>query len=318
MRILITGIAGFIGSHLAELLVKHGHMVAGIDNLSTGKMDNITSLPTGFYPRMIHDCDCRHRSKLRYVISEIKPDFIYHLASTVGVNRVIKDPTECINNNIDSLRNVLELGIPGLFTSTSEVYGKNIAPLSEKEDLVYSSKSRWSYATSKLIGEWLCLDKGWDVVRLFNVVGPRQSMDYGAVLPRFIDQALKGEPITVYGNGKQVRSFTDVGDCVAILDKLRECSGYEVLNVGNPGHTNVVSILELAKIVGDTLVPPEKTFSWRFVDYSGVYPDGFEECLVRVPDLTKQSSYVSLKFQTLSETIKRIAKCKQAQEVVNV
>ncbi len=270
MKILITGGAGFIGSHLAERLLEQGHQVTVFDRVG----------PYPGFPQVFEyvTADCR---EIRNFFDRKYFNFIYHLAATVGVKRVLADPAECIANNIDSLRGVLSLGIPGLFTSTSEVYGKTQWLLKEDSPIEYSSKSRWSYAASKLIGEWMARQAGWKVVRLFNVVGPRQSSSYGAVLPQFVKQAIDHEPLTVYGDGKQIRTFIHVKDCVEVLDRLRD-KEFDVVNVGG---TNVYTIEDLAFMIGDS-----HSGKIKYVPYSQAYPDGFEECEFRVPDLSKLDS----------------------------
>ncbi len=305
MKIFITGIAGFIGSHLAERLIEQGHTVCGIDNFSSGKLSNVPKSANVF------TCDCRNQSKLRYIISETKPEFIYHLAATVGVQRVLDDPKECIENNIDSTRNILALGIPGIFSSTSEVYGKNDKILCEESPLLYSSKPRWSYAASKLIDEYLVkATPNWKIVRFFNVVGPRQSLNYGAVLPAFVKKALNCETLIVYGSGKQVRTFLDVRDCAEIIDRLRD-KDFDVLNVG--GNTSI-SIKDLAYYVlkvkrdhyGDILLPDECRV--QNIEYVSAYSEGFEECQYRVPNLLKLNTLLPvLPCTSLSKTILDLA-----------
>jgi len=286
LRILITGGSGFIGSHLAERLLGQRHQVEILDPVKpkvSGPWTWVGQTCQDFAP----------------FISKKHFDFIYHLAATVGVTRVLENPSACIANNIDSLRAVLSLGIPGMFTSTSEVYGKTAWVLREDSPIEYSSKSRWSYAASKLIGEWMALQAGWKVVRLFNVIGPRQSSGYGAVLPTFVRQALNGEPITVYGSGGQTRTFIDVRDCVEILDRLRD-QEFDVVNVGG---THIYTIQELAELVAST---------WkagiRHVPYTEAYPDGFEECPSRVPNLDKLDSLVPMRPSTsIMKTISDLA-----------
>ena len=313
MRVFITGVAGFIGSHLAERLISQGHLVFGIDNLSSGKESNI--------PCRFLRYDCRNKSALRFAINEIKPDFIYHLAATVGVKRVLDNPKECIENNIESTRNILEFGIPGIFASTSEVYGKTDKILSEDAPLIYSSKSRWSYAASKLIGEYLVQQtNGWKSVRFFNVVGPRQSGSYGAVMPTFVKQALDNQQLTVYGNGKQVRTFIDVRDCAEILDMLM-MKEFDVVNIGG---NNILSINDLASNVleaigrdyGQILLPRQARI--ENIAYHKVYTDGFEECLYRVPDLNKlQSLLPVMPMTSLSKTILDLAAHIKKEENTN-
>jgi UDP-glucose 4-epimerase len=275
LKILITGGAGFIGSHLAERLLSQGHEVTVVDRVEP------PSTVTGWIKG-----DCRDMW-IGALHGKPEFDFIYHLAATVGVKRVLADPAECIANNIDSLRMVLSFGVPGLFTSTSEVYGKNKWTLKEDSPIEYSSKNRWCYAASKLIGEWMCKQAGWKVVRLFNVVGPRQSSSYGAVLPQFIRQAIAHEPLTIYGDGKQTRTFIHVKDCVEILDKLRD-KEFDVVNVGG---THIYSIEDLAALIADM----HGRNPVEYIPYSTVYADGFEECPTRIPDLTKLDSLLPVR-----------------------
>lgn len=308
MKLFITGIAGFIGSHLAEALVALGHEVSGVDNFSSGKLSNIQNPAIKCYK-----CDCQDKYKLGYVINKAKPDFIYHLAATVGVSKVLDDPKKCIENNIDSLKTVVSFGIPGIFASTSEVYGKNSKIVSEDADLIYSSKSRWSYATSKIIGEYIVQQTdGWKSVRFFNVIGPRQSTSYGAVLPNFVNNAINDEPLQVYGHGMQVRTFLDVRDCAQILDILRD-KCFDVVNVA--GDT-ALSISDLAEKVIETLRSSSK---FEYISYNKVYSDGFEECRYRVPDLTKLNSLIgNFVYRDFKQSIKDLAEQIKSTQVPTV
>lgn len=286
MRILVTGGAGFIGGHLCKLLASSRALTV-VDVKAEAK-----DAPIGQYYWKI---DCREMPQDR------EYDFVYHLAATVGVANVLRDPRECMDNNIESLKAVLGLGVPGMFFSTSEVYGKTSGPLSEDSAIEFTSKVRWSYAASKLIGEWMALQAGWKVIRPFNVIGPRQSTSYGAVLPTFVKQALAGEPITVYGDGSQVRTFIDVRDFVEIVDTLREAE-FDVCNVGGP---YALTILELAEKVRDVL---GSRSTIKLVPYEKAYTEGFEECRERIPDLTRMKALAGeMKFRPLSETITDLA-----------
>lgn len=237
-------------------------------------------------------------------------DFIYHLASTVGVRNVLADPKEAIENIIESTRAVLSLGIPGMYFSTSEVYGRNTEDLSESSGIHLSSKVRWSYAGAKLICEWLALEAGWKVIRPFNVVGPRQNMAYGAVLPSFVGQWLKGEKLTVHGTGEQVRTFIDVQDFVKIVDELRE-KDFDVLNVGG---IHKLTIRDLAHKVNWTL---GEDCGIEYKPYSDVFPAGFEECNRRVPDLTKLHGLIGQReYKPLSQTIVELAKEKRDGQAI--
>ena len=293
MRILLTGGAGFIGSHLARRLIGQGHSVGILDN----RVDwgNVSDLRL----RKRYPFDCRDLQRVCLeCLGDGSWEFCYHLASTVGVNRVLADPQECIENIVESTRAVLKLGIPGMYFSTSEVYGKNTERAREDSDCVISPAARWSYAAAKLCGEWLSLAHGWKVVRLFNVIGPNQSRGYGAVVPRFLEHARQGLAIPVYGDGQQKRTFTSVFDVVQILDLLRDKS-FDVVNVGSE---NTVTILELAKLAREAC---GSLSTIAFVPYRVAYGPGFEECPERVPDLRKLRSLIGeFKFQSIEQTLK--------------
>jgi UDP-glucose 4-epimerase len=315
MRILITGGAGFIGSHLAERLLAQGHEINVLDNFTSGQWTTAELLQEK--GAEVFSGDCREKRALMSTLqmAAANCDFIYHLAATVGVKRVLEDPKACIENNIDSLRAVLSLGIPGIFASTSEVYGTISLDLAENAPFQYSSQSRWSYAASKLIGEYLVQQTpGWKSVRFFNIVGPRQNMAYGAVLPTFVKQCLAGEPMTVYGDGQQVRTFLDVRDCAEILDGLRD-KDFDVVNVG--GDT-VATIDALASAVWTTLRPDEQVIQAREVSYADAYPAGFDECRRRVPDLTKLNTLLPQRSKTpFTKTICDLAESLQPEPVIS-
>lgn len=300
MKILVTGGAGFIGSHLSGLLSDKGHEITVLDR--RGDWDNLPAM----------DAELWHGDCRSFPMNVGKFDFVYHLASTVGVSNVLADPKECIENIVESTRAVLELGIPGIYFSTSEVYGKNTEPLREGSDCVLSGKRRWSYAAAKLCGEWLALAAGWKVVRLFNVIGPNQNHAYGAVVPRFLDCARHGAPIPVHGDGQQKRTFTSVFDVVQVLDILRD-KDFDVVNVGSG---NTVSILELARTVQQVCYRIQEIDSKGspivFRPYREAYADGFEECPSRIPDLGKLYSLIgNFKFRSLHESLKE---CLNEQE----
>ena len=308
-RNLITGGAGFIGSHLCELLLAQGESVVVLDNLSTGDYRHIAPLEShpGFtcivdevqndalMEQLIRDCDC-----------------IYHLAASVGVRLVIERPTECLVNNIIGTEVVLRYACryrrPVLITSTSEVYGKsNKTPFSETDDSILgpTCKSRWGYAASKAIDEFLALAYFEEkllpvvIVRLFNTVGPRQTGRYGMVIPNFVQQALKNEPITVFGDGKQTRCFAHVKDIVPAMEKLLahpEARG----KVFNRGSQEEVTIMELAeRIIALTGSKSEI----RLIPYAEAYSEGFEDMLRRVPDLSKTNALIGYKPKHNLETI---------------
>jgi len=293
MKVLITGGAGFIGSHLAEAYLARGEKVTVLDNLSTGSIDNISHL--------------KGKPGFEYVVESITAvplvaelvdaaDIVVHLAAAVGVKLIVNSPVHTIETNIRGTEIVLSLANkkkkPVLVASTSEVYGKaSKVPFSEDDDLVLgaTNKGRWAYACSKAIDEFLALAYWRErklpvvVVRLFNTVGPRQTGQYGMVLPSFVKQALTGQPITVYGDGKQSRSFTYVGDVVGALTKLMDTpKAYgEVFNVGNGKE---ISILELARLVKARTRSQSEIV---FVPYEEAYDPGFEDMPRRVPDISK-------------------------------
>ncbi len=303
MRALITGGAGFIGSHLAEYLLARGDEVYIIDNLSTGSITNIEHLENHerFHVKIDNVDNIEETAKI-----VDRCDVIYHLAAAVGVKLVVDQPLESLKNNIDTTEIILELAQKKkkkvLITSTSEVYGKNSnVPFAEEDDRVYGSvySTRWGYAFSKAIDEFLSLayfrEKGLPtvVVRLFNTVGPRQTGSYGMVIPRFIQQALKDEPMTVYGDGSQSRCFTAVADAVrgivALMDSP-ETPG-QVYNIGSH---NEISIKELAeKIISRT----KSRSTITYLTYEEAYEKGFEDMQRRVPDLTKIEKAVGYKPQ---------------------
>ena len=293
MRALITGGAGFIGSHLAERLLRDGHEVAVLDNLSTGSIDNISHLKTT--PGFSYAIDSvTNESLLAEMID--RSDVVFHLAAAVGVKLIVEQPVHTIETNVHGTEVVLKHANKKkklvFIASTSEVYGKSTdVPFREGAELVLGAtvKHRWAYACSKLIDEFLALAYWKErklpviIVRLFNTVGPRQTGQYGMVLPTFVRQALAGHPITIFGDGKQTRSFTFVGDVVDALIKLtnepRAIGG--VFNVGN---TDEVSIRELAERV-KTLSGSQSTI--QYVPYDEAYEAGFEDMPRRVPDISK-------------------------------
>lgn len=293
MKILITGGAGFIGSYLSEALLKEGHDVYIIDDLSTGSIQNIEHLKSN---KRFH---CTFDTIMNFpVLSNLveQCDIIFHLAASVGVKLIVDTPTRTLETNIRGTELVLEAAAKKnklvVLASTSEVYGKNNdVPFKEDSDIVLGPtvKSRWSYACSKLAGEFLGLayhkEKGLPViiVRLFNTIGPRQIGTYGMVVPRFVKQALAGEPLTVYGDGMQTRSFIYVGDVVGALinlSKTKEAIG-EIFNIGSPEE---ISIISLARKIIELTRSNSKI---EFIPYEKAYTSGFEDMLRRVPDISK-------------------------------
>jgi UDP-glucose 4-epimerase len=290
---LITGGAGFIGSHIAERLLERGDQVLLMDNLSTGSMENIRHLKK--YDRMHYFLEpLENRQLLAELVDEA--DVIFHLAAAVGVKLIVESPVRTIETNVNGTQMVLEAACRKrklvFAASTSEVYGKNTnVPFHEDADLVLgpTTKGRWSYAASKALDEFLALsywkEKGLPVViaRLFNTVGPRQTGRYGMVLPNFVRQALEGSPISVYGNGKQSRCFCDVGDAVEALLRLAATDKAvgEVVNVGND---HEVTIEELALLVKKRT---GSASSIEYIPYDQAYEPGFEDMFRRVPCVDK-------------------------------
>jgi UDP-glucose 4-epimerase len=291
--ILITGGAGFIGSHLTEAVLSRGHHVLVLDDLSSGSIENLAGVRNHpgleFIPESVTD---------KHLLAELvdRADMIIHLAATVGVFNIIDSPVTTILNNIGGTEAVLKMAAKKkkkvLVASTSEVYGKSTAfPFREDADLISgpTSKSRWSYASSKVIDEFLAL-AFWKeyqvptiVVRLFNCIGPRQVGRYGMVVPRFINQALNGQNVTVYGTGNQSRCFTYVSDVVEWLIMLMDNDNAvgEVFNLGNPEE---ISIFQLAQKVIDVT---GSSSSIDYISYEKAYEAGFEDMERRVPDITK-------------------------------
>jgi UDP-glucose 4-epimerase len=293
VKVLITGGAGFIGSHLAEALLARREEVFIIDDLSTGSIDNIIHLKDN--PRFHYTIDT---IKNQSVMAELvdRCDYLVHLAAAVGVKLIVESPVNTIETNIYGTEIVLQLANKKkkkvIIASTSEVYGKNDeVPFKEDADMVLgpTTKGRWSYACSKAIDEFLALayykEKKLPVViaRLFNTVGPRQTGRYGMVLPTLVQQALRGHPITVYGDGTQTRSFTHVRDVVQALIGIAHHADAvgQVFNIGN---NKEISIEALAKRIR------EKTSSSSdivYIPYDQAYEEGFEDMQRRVPDITK-------------------------------
>ena len=298
MRALITGGAGFIGSHLAEALLEAGHEVDVIDNLSTGSIRNIGHLKA--HPKFKYSIDTLTNEPLLAELID-RNDVIFHFAAAVGVKLIVEQPVHTIETNVHGTEVVLKHANKKkklvFIASTSEVYGKNLdVPFREDADLVMGAtvKHRWAYACSKAIDEFLALAYWKErklpviIVRFFNTVGPRQTGQYGMVLPSFVQQALAGQPITVFGDGTQQRSFTYIGDVVGCLLKLvkeQKAIG-EVFNIGNGEE---VSILRLAELVKEQTQSKSEIV---FVPYDKAYEAGFEDMPRRVPDLAKIRSLI--------------------------
>lgn len=300
-KCLITGGAGFIGSHLAETLLGQGHTVTIIDNLSTGRFENIQHLVDD--PRFHFAIDTiTNEVVLDRLASQC--DIIFHLAAAVGVKLIVENPVHTIKTNVNGTEAVLEAALryraKVLIASTSEVYGKgNKIPFAEGDDVLLGPTihSRWAYAASKMMDEFLALayhrEKGLPVVifRLFNTIGPRQTGRYGMVVPRFVKQALSGEPITVYGDGQQCRSFTWVGDAVRAIVQLSQETG-AVGQVFNVGHGKEIAIYELAELIKKLTASASEI---QLIPYEEAYAKGFEDMQRRVPDISKLQAQIDYK-----------------------
>jgi UDP-glucose 4-epimerase len=301
MRALITGGAGFIGSHLAERLVGLGHEVYAIDNLWTGKLSNVAKIQSNKRFHLVVDTILNES-----VMNELvfKVDHIYHLAAAVGVLNIMDHPVETLDINVKGTEAVLRLANrfkkKVLIASTSEIYGKHVGhSLAEDDNRVMGTvkKRRWAYACSKTLDEFLALayydEKKLPVVvaRLFNTVGPRQTGRYGMVLPNFVQSALLGKPITVFGDGTQTRSFCHVRDVVEALIKLMEepTAEGDVFNVGNDQE---ISIKDLAQRVKEMTKSPSEI---EFIPYEKAYGPGFEDMQRRCPNVEKLKNLIGFK-----------------------
>lgn len=303
MRVLITGGAGFIGSHLAEAYLQRGDDVLVIDDLSTGTIENIRHLKNN--PRFHYTIDSVHNQPVTAELVD-QSDAIFHLAAAVGVKLIVESPVRTIETNVRGTEVVLELANKKkkkvMIASTSEVYGLSAdIPFREDGNLVMgaTTKGRWSYACSKAIDEFLALAYWREkklpttIVRLFNTVGPRQTGRYGMVIPTFVKQALAGRPITVYGDGKQTRCFGYVGDVVGALIKLMDHAG-AVGQVFNIGSTEEISIIHLAEKV-KALTSSDSEIV--FIPYDEAYEEGFEDMPRRIPDISKIKQLVGFQPQ---------------------
>ncbi len=314
MHYLITGGAGFIGSHLAERLLDRGDHVVLLDNLSTGSMENIRHLKASANLQY-HLDSIENRQLVAELVDDA--DIVVHLAAAVGVKLIVESPVRTIETNVNGTQMILEAACKKrklvLTASTSEVYGKNTnVPFHEDADLVLgpTTKGRWSYAASKALDEFLALSYWKEkklpviVVRLFNTVGPRQTGRYGMVLPNFVKSALDNTPINVYGDGKQSRCFCDVRDTVEALIRLLDNSRSvgEVVNVGN---TEEITIENLAHLVKQRTA---SSSAIEFVPYDQAYEPGFEDMARRIPCVDKLHSITGFRPATpLNEIIDRVA-----------
>jgi UDP-glucose 4-epimerase len=310
---LITGGAGFIGSHLADYLTAKGHRVTVLDDLSTGRRENLENV--------------LDRPDFNFVVGDVTSgptvealvadaDVVFHLASSVGVERVMRQGVLTVETSIRAgysvLRAAEQHGAKVFITSSSDVYGQGVnVPFAESDQLVIgpSTQPRWAYAAAKLVDEFLALgyhrERGVPLViaRLFNVAGPRQIGRYGMVLPRFVAQALRAEDLTVYGDGTQTRTFCDVRDAVVAIERLAS-SPDAVGTVVNVGNDQELTILELARCVVEQL---DSRSGIRHIPYEDVHGQGFEDILRRVPDLTRIRSLIDWQPSIpLSETIEAI------------
>jgi UDP-glucose 4-epimerase len=312
MKVLITGVAGFIGSHLAEKLYQKGYEIYGIDNLSTGRIENLNAL--------------LNKERFRFVVGSVTDKaalekliigskYVYHLAAAVGVKMVIENSLEALRVNIQGTENILEVANKEkpkvLISSSSEVYGKaSWAPLKEDDDRITGSTriSRWGYACSKAVDEFLALAYYREkklpivIVRLFNICGPRQVGDYGMVIPRFIKQALLGHPITVFGSGNQKRCFSYIEDAVDALIKLME-SNETTGEIYNVGSDEEISIEELALKIKEMTRTPSKI---EHIPYEKAYERGFEDMERRLPSLEKIKKAIGYQPKTsLTELLEK-------------
>jgi UDP-glucose 4-epimerase len=313
-RVLITGGAGFIGSHLAETLLHAGSRVTIIDDLSTGRWENIDHLKGNSRLKVI----VASAADVALLEREIpRHDFVYHLASSVGVKLIIERPVHTVQNIFQTTEAILEVCSkyrrPVLITSTSEVYGKSERiPFKEDCDVVMgaTSKRRWAYACAKALDEFLALAHYHEtnlpvfIVRLFNTVGPRQTGRYGMVLPNFLEQALAGKPITVYGQGTQARCFCSVHDVVDALVRFVECPN-AIGTVVNLGSQEEISIIDLARRIRELSGSSSEIV---LVPYEQAYGPGFDDMRRRVPDITRAMNLLSWRpSRTLDDIILEMA-----------
>ena len=312
MKYLVTGGAGFIGSHLCERLISRGEQAIILDNYSTSSISNIG----GFQQQVkVVEGNILNKSLVDELVAE--SDYVVHLAAALGVLNIVNKPLDSLRTNLQGTEVILEAANkhnkPILISSTSEIYGKNDkVPLNEEDDRIigHPLKSRWSYSEAKAVDESLAYFYFLEnklpirIVRLFNTVGPRQVGHYGMVLPRFVSAALKNEPLQVYGTGEQIRCFCHVEDAVRALLQVMDSdkSIGEVFNIGN---NQQISILELAKRVIQITDSKSEIIK---IPYTEAYPDGFEDMQRRVPDISKIKNVLGWSPQIgLDQTIKDIA-----------
>lgn len=315
MHWLVTGGAGFIGSYLSEALLERGDEVDVIDDLSTGQYKNIEHLEKNSRFTFIFGSILKEDVLDTYIQN---CDGVFHLAASVGVRLIISEPIRTIETNILGTRAVLNVAdvykCKVLLASTSEVYGKNTnVPFTEEHDSVFGNaqKSRWSYACSKAIDEFLALAYLKEsnlpivIIRYFNVIGPKQTGQYGMVVPRFIEKALENEPIPVYGDGNQSRCFLDIRDAVDATIKLMECQE-AIGQVFNLGNDNEISIAELARKIKE-LTKSQSTID--FIPYEQAYEKGFEDMRQRIPNINKIKQFIGFTSKyDLDSTLKFIIK----------
>lgn len=325
MRALITGGAGFIGSHLAERMLERGDEVLLMDNLSTGSMENIRHLKK--YDRMHYFLEpIETRGLLAELVDEA--DVVFHLAAAVGVRLIVESPVRTIETNVNGTQLVLEAACKKrklvFVASTSEVYGKSTnVPFREDADLVLgpTTKGRWSYAASKALDEFLALSYWKEkrqpvvVVRFFNTVGPRQTGRYGMVMPTLVKQAIEGDPLTIFGTGKQSRCFCDVRDSVEAVLRLigNDQAVGEVTNVGSDSEVTIEGLAEVIKARTRSSSPI------TYIPYERAYEPGFEDMLRRVPSIEKLEMLTGFRPKTtLPEIVDRVAAYQAQKQPVGI
>jgi UDP-glucose 4-epimerase len=323
MKILITGVSGFLGSHLAERILDEGHTVVGLDNLQTGNLKNLSSIKNSpsfhFTQGSILDHEAVEKSMAGV-------DYVFHLAAAVGVFNIVNSPLESLMTNIRGTEVILEAAkaaeLPLFFTSSSEVYGKNISDsLSESDDRILGSPTtlRWSYSEAKAIDETLVyayhVEKGLEarIVRFFNTVGPRQLGSYGMVVPRFVRSAMNNEPITIYGTGEQTRCFAHVYDVIDAVVKVA-FSDKTIGKVVNIGNNQEISMNDLAKLI---ISKTNSRSSIVHVPYEEAYGPGFEDMQRRVPNINLIKSLVGWEPKRDLETIIEDIYAEMKKEVIS-